>query len=146
MITDFLTLDIIQFVCLWVVYRLKWYQVPDSMIHGVHRLCNKISPGVPSGPYSDICQNGMMYKQHLVQIPSLTISQICWNSSCWVIHCSLETPKRVIGKQCISRSDAAECGIWSGSPLFANSSTIFLLEYLNHRVTYLKSKLEYSSI
>ena len=34
MIKDFLTLDIIQFVCLWVVYQLKWYQVPDSMIHG----------------------------------------------------------------------------------------------------------------
>ena len=44
----------------------------------------------------------------------------------WLTHCSLETSKRVIGKQCRPRSDAAECGIWSGSPLFANSSTIFL--------------------
>ena len=35
-------------------------------------------------------------------------------------------PKRVIGKQCTPRSDAAERCIWSGSPLFANSSTIFL--------------------
>ena len=50
---------------------------PKEVYAKLHRLCNKISPGVPSGPYSDICQNGMMYKQHLVQIPSLTISQIC---------------------------------------------------------------------
>ena len=35
-------------------------------------------------------------------------------------------PKRVIGKQCRPRSDAAECGIWSGSPLFANILAIFL--------------------
>ena len=41
-------------------------------------------------------------------------------------HCSLETPKSVFSKQCKPRSDAAECGIWSGSPLFANSSTILL--------------------
>ena len=41
-------------------------------------------------------------------------------------HCSQETPKRVIGKQCRPRSDAAECGIWSGYSLFANSLTIFL--------------------
>ena len=41
-------------------------------------------------------------------------------------HCSQETRKRVIGKQCRPRSDAAECGIWSGSPLFANSLAIFL--------------------
>ena len=26
-------------------------------------------------------------------------------------HCSLETPKRVIGKQCRHRSDAAECRV-----------------------------------
>ena len=38
MIKDFLTLDIIQSVCLWVVYRLKWYQVPDSMIHGEEQM------------------------------------------------------------------------------------------------------------
>ena len=42
-------------------------------------------------------------------------------------HCSLETPKRVFGKQCRPKSDATEHGIWSGSPLFANSATIFLL-------------------
>ena len=39
----------------------------------------------------------------------------------WLLltRCSLETPKRVIGKQCRPRSDAAECSILSGSPLFA---------------------------
>ena len=41
-------------------------------------------------------------------------------------HCSLETPKRVIGKQCRSRSDTVERGIWLGSPLFANSLAVFL--------------------
>ena len=46
-------------------------------------------------------------------------------------HCSRETSKRVIGKQCRPRSDAAERGVWSGSSLFANSLAIFLLEYLN---------------
>ena len=45
-------------------------------------------------------------------------------------HYSLETPKRVTGKQCRPRSDTAECHVWS--PLFSNSSTIFLSEYLNH--------------
>ena len=48
----------------------------------------------------------------------------------------------IIGKQCRPRSDTAECGFRSGSPLFANSSTIFLWEYL----TYLKSKIESSNI
>ena len=41
-------------------------------------------------------------------------------------HHSLETPKRLIGKHCRPRSDTTECGIWSGSPLFANSLAIFL--------------------
>ena len=34
--------------------------------------------------------------------------------------CSLKTPKRVTGKQCRPRSDAAERGVWSGSTLFAS--------------------------
>ena len=29
----------------------------------------------------------------------------------WLTHCSRETRKRVIGKQCRPRSDAAECGV-----------------------------------
>ena len=61
------------------------------------------------------------------------------SSILFLTHCSLETPKRVIGKQCRPRSDAAECGVWSASALFANdSSTIFLYE--SHCLTYLKSK------
>ena len=47
-------------------------------------------------------------------------------------HWRLETPKRVTGKQCRPRSDAAFCGVWSGSPLFATRSTIFLKKYLYH--------------
>ena len=41
----------------------------------------------------------------------------------YLIRCSLEALTRAIGKQCRPRS---ECGICSGSPLFANTSTIFL--------------------
>ena len=43
--------------------------------------------------------------------------------SCPLIYYSLKTPKRVIDKQYRPRSE---------SPLFENSSTIFLLQYLNH--------------
>ena len=41
-------------------------------------------------------------------------------------HFSRETRKRVTGKRCRPRSDAAERGVWSGSSLFANSLAIFL--------------------
>ena len=41
-------------------------------------------------------------------------------------HRSLETPKKGISKEWRPKSDAAECGIWSGSPLFANPSAIYL--------------------
>ena len=41
-------------------------------------------------------------------------------------HCSRETHEKVIGKQCRPRSDTAERGVWSGSPLFANSLAICL--------------------
>ena len=34
-------------------------------------------------------------------------------------HLCLASHKRDIGKQCRPRSDAAECGVWSGSTLFA---------------------------
>ena len=44
----------------------------------------------------------------------------------FLTHCSREACKMVIGKQCRPRSDAAESGVWSGSPLFANSLAIFL--------------------
>ena len=55
-------------------------------------------------------------------------SSLKYNS---LIHCCLEIPKRVIGKQYRPRSDAAKRGVWSGSPLFANSLDIFLQEYHN---------------
>ena len=67
----------------------------------------------------------------------MQLSQWGWQTVLWspaLINCSLETPKRVIGKQCRPRSDATECNVCSGSPLFANSSSIFLQEYLNHDI------------
>ena len=50
-------------------------------------------------------------------------------------HCNRETRKRVTGKQHRPWSDAAECGVWSGSPLFAKSLAIFLKEYVNFIVS-----------
>ena len=44
----------------------------------------------------------------------------------YLTHCSRETRKGVLGKQWRPRSDAAERGVWSGSPLFAKSLAIFL--------------------
>ena len=53
-------------------------------------------------------------------------------SGCGILtHCSRETHKRVVGKQCRPRWDAAERGIWSGAPLFADSLAIFLQEHVN---------------
>ena len=37
----------------------------------------------------------------------------------YLTHTSLASFLWVIGKQCKPRPDAAECGIWSGSPMFA---------------------------
>ena len=54
---------------------------------------------------------------------------ICWifsEDKKRLIHVSLEIPKPVIGKQCRPRSDATECSIWSGSPLFADILAQFL--------------------
>ena len=45
-----------------------------------------------------------------------------------LIHFSLETPKRVTGKQWKPRSDATECDVLQGSPLFANSLVDFSLD------------------
>ena len=43
-------------------------------------------------------------------------------------HCSLETPKRVIGKQCIPRSDAADAAsVRLGSPVFTKKFSHFSL-------------------
>ena len=46
-------------------------------------------------------------------------------------HCSRETRKSVFGKHCRPRSDAAFCGVWSGSELYAKSLAIFVWEYVN---------------
>ena len=48
-----------------------------------------------------------------------------------LIHWRLETPERV---KCWPRSNAAERDVWSGLPLFANSSTISPYEYVRHIV------------
>ena len=64
-----------------------------------------------------ICQKGLC--QNVFEIHTVMFL-------IWLTHCSQETRKRVIGKQWRPRSDAAECGICSGSPLFANSLAIFL--------------------
>ena len=56
-------------------------------------------------------------------------------------HCSIETPKRVISKLYRPKSD-----VWLGPPLFANSSTIFTSEHLDHMPYVLKIQLESSNI
>ena len=48
----------------------------------------------------------------------------------YLTHCSPETPKRVTDKKWRPKSDAAERGVWSGSPLLAISSTMCFSEYL----------------
>ena len=48
-----------------------------------------------------------------------------WHGPFRLTHCSRETRKRVTGKEYRPRSDATERGVWSGSPLFANSLAIF---------------------
>ena len=49
-----------------------------------------------------------------------------FRTTCYLTRFSLETPKKVNGKQFRPRSDATQCGIYSGSPLFANSLAIGL--------------------
>ena len=51
----------------------------------------------------------------------------------YLTHFCLESLKKVINKQYRSRSVATECGVWSGSPLFANSVAIFSM---NIKITY----------
>ena len=47
-------------------------------------------------------------------------------------HFSLETPKRVTDKKCRPRSDATQCGIWSGSTLFSLNTGISI-KYSNYK-------------
>ena len=73
-----------------------------------------------------------------------------WVQHFWglpLTHCSRETRKRITGKHCRTRSDTAECGVWSGSPLFATSISHFSLGLCNsYSRTYLKLKLDSSNI
>ena len=56
-----------------------------------------------------------------------------------VRHICVRRPRKlVIGKQCRPGSDAAECGVWSGYPLFANS--LGISKSHTCRLTYLKFK------
>ena len=48
----------------------------------------------------------------------VVMETILWLSVC-LTHLSLATHKRDTGKQCRPRSDAAVCGVWSGSTLFS---------------------------
>ena len=59
-------------------------------------------------------------------------------------HCSLETPKRAIGKQCRPRSDATECD--QGLHCLQIVQPFSLRISKSHSLTYLKSKLESSNI
>ena len=76
----------------------------------------------------DMFSNGLAHlKQRLFWLHLTTlivqngnVPGVAW----WLTYFSLETLKRVIGKQCRPRSDAAECSIWSGSQLFTNSYAI----------------------
>ena len=72
------------------------------------------------------CDGSLIRTEHIC---NFKLHQNLWRSckSCFT-HCSLETPKRVIVKQCRPRSDAAKRGVWPGSPLFADSVN-FLSEY-----------------
>ena len=42
---------------------------------------------------------------------SITGKSMCTKYMYWLTHCSWETRKRVLGKQCRPRSDAAECSV-----------------------------------
>ena len=60
----------------------------------------------------------------LYSIKSLFNSKILGHKYChynerllYLTHCCRETLKGYIGKQCRPKSDAAQCSVWSGSPL-----------------------------
>ena len=121
--------------------------IPSCGVLG--RLCFRFVSFPDIYIYMCICfssfQGGIL--RQFLRICSIWVRWIMVLSCFHFTHCSLETPKRVVGKLCRPRSDAAEGGIWSGFPLFANSSTIFSLGISkSHSLTYLKSKLESSNI
>ena len=129
----------------WIIYKKPYRKSLRFVLLAKNR--GKSTKRISSKPLpmSKLYGKNVMIRTPMTRLPwlirtciSVTRKYFRWLS----IHCSLETTKRVIGKQCRPRSDATERGVWSGSPLFANSSTIFLEEYL----TYLKSTLESSDI
>ena len=85
-----------------------------------------------------VCDMGTIYKSDSQQqLPQTVCGDVPIGSAIyWAIygfrtygiltHWRLESLKRVNDKQCRPRSDVVERGVWSGSPLFANSSTVFL--------------------
>ena len=60
--------------------------------------------------------------------------------------CSLETPERVIDKQCRPRSGAVERGVGSVSTVCKKYNHFPLGISKSHNLTYLKSKFEASNI
>ena len=53
---------------------------------------------------------------------------------CWVCFTKWSPlTQNVFGKQCISRSDAAECGIWSGSTMFTVKAWISIKHSYNNK-------------
>ena len=53
---------------------------------------------------------------------------------CLLTHFNLETPKRVIDKQCRTRSDAPEGGDWSGSTLVLFAlTTVISIKHGNNK-------------
>ena len=48
---------------------------------------------------------------HCLPVTLLRVSRLQWVNPNGLTHCSWVTPKRVFGKQCRPRSEAAECGV-----------------------------------
>ena len=86
----------------------------------------------------DVSLNPNTINQYSDQNTYLCIHSVDWDKTAhtntWrlVRHLShlAWRPLKVIGKQCRPRSNAAEWGIWSQSPLFANILIIYLQEYI----------------
>ena len=55
-----------------------------------------------------------------------------WKRSLLSTHLCLASNERDIGKQCTPKSDATECGVWSGSALFAWSTGISM-KHVNNK-------------
>ena len=92
------------------------------------------------GMFNHMCSEESRYFglwSKLVTYTEQIIFTFTMNESWILTHCSLETPKRVIGKQCRPRSYATECEQFSHFSLRISKS---------HSRTYQKLKLDSSSI